>query len=153
MKKINPVKLIEVLIAGYEDVALARQKSQQLAVENGFSLLDQMRIVTATSELARNIVIHAKQGQMSAYIIEKEGCDDKGFLLVFEDRGAGIRNVEEILRERDNSRNALCLGLPGVKRLSDEFHIHSVIGKGTKVEFTKWLQQSTPVIQPISAEL
>lgn len=125
---------VEILINSDEDVILARQKVRQLAQELGFSMLDQTRFVTAVSELARNIVVHAKGGKVLVNILE----DRPGLRVVFEDHGPGIPDIEKVTGEGYNSTTGMGLGLKGSKRLVDEFDIQSTPGKGTTVVIKKW---------------
>lgn len=128
-------KIIEVSISSDEDVILARQKVRFITQELGFSLLDQTRIVTAVSELARNIVVHAKEGKMSVFKTEKR----PGLRLVFEDKGPGIPNIDQAMEVGFSTVGSLGLGLKGAKRLTDEFDIITEIGKGTTISIIKWL--------------
>lgn len=138
MKDNNKVeKKFEINIKSDEDVILARQKVRSLANEIGFNLLDQTRIVTAVSELGRNIVVHAREGKMSAFKAQKEGKE--GFQAIFEDCGPGIPDIERAMKEGFSTIGSLGLGLSGAKRLVDEFEIQSSLGKGTTVKITKWL--------------
>ncbi len=127
----------EVLIKSAEDVISARQKVRQLAQEMGFALLDQTRIVTAVSELARNIFIHAKEGKVLVFRHDAEGRN--GMKVLFEDTGPGIPDIEKAMEEGFSTVGSLGLGLKGAKRLVDEFNIRSAPGKGTTVEIIKWL--------------
>lgn len=129
--------VFETLIRSDEDVILVRQKVRSLSTEAGFSLLDQTRIVTAVSELARNIVVHAKEGKV--YAIKAETEERKGLKIVFEDKGPGIPDIEKALAEGFSTVGSMGLGLIGAKRLVDEFDIKSAPGKGTTVTIIKWL--------------
>lgn len=119
-----------------EDVVRARQAARKLAIGLGFSLVEQTKIVTAASELARNTVIHGGGGTL---VIEYLNHDDRhGLRLKFEDRGPGIPNIEQALRDGYTTGNGLGLGLGGSKRLANEFEIDSEPGKGTRVVFIRW---------------
>ncbi|BCS52011.1 anti-sigma regulatory factor [Geobacter sp. SVR] len=120
-----------------EDVILARQKVRSMAQELGFSLLDQTKLVTAVSELARNIVVHAGEGSIRVFRLEQAGRI--GLTVRCEDHGPGIPDVGRAMREGFSTVGSLGLGLPGSRRLVDEFRIDSVPGKGTMVEVVKWL--------------
>lgn len=128
-------KIVEVFIGCDEDVILARQKVREIAVEMGFGLLDQTRIVTAASELARNIVVHASEGRMSAYKMNERS----GIMLVFEDQGSGIADLPLAMTEGYSSVGSLGLGLQGARKLSDEFDIRTAPGTGTTITLVKWL--------------
>lgn len=137
MKEQKDRKVVEVLINSDEDVILARQKVRSIAKELGFNLLDQTRIVTAISELGRNIVVHAKEGKMSVFKAESE--IKKGLIAVFEDKGPGIPDIEKAMVEGFSTVGSLGLGLKGAKKLVDEFEIESGRGQGTTISITKWL--------------
>jgi len=119
-----------------EDVVRARQAARKCAIGLGFSLVEQTKIVTAASELARNTVIHGGGGTL---VIESLNHDDRrGLRLKFEDQGPGIANIDQALRDGYTTGNGLGLGLGGSKRLANEFEIQSEPGKGTRVVFTRW---------------
>ena len=127
--------LIEVSIHDDEDVILARHKVRLIAAEMGFGILDQTRVVTAASELARNIVVHAGEGKMSAFKMEER----PGLMLVFEDKGPGISEMEKALTAGYSSVGSLGLGLRGARTLTDEFDIRTATAKGTTVTVIQWL--------------
>jgi len=149
MKKSKNKKCFEISVSNYEDIILARQKVKLLMQDMGFSLLAQTRIITAVSELARNIVIHAGQGSMSACQVVKKGKisayelnrkkNVRGLECVFEDNGPGIADIGEAMKEGFTTSNSLGLGLGGARRLCKEFRIESTVGKGTKITITEWL--------------
>ena len=120
----------------HEDIVAARQMVREIGKNMGFTLINQTKIVTAVSELARNIIVHAKRGRMSVSI-KKNGRE--GITAVFEDDGPGITDIQKVMEEGCGSADSPGLGLKGAKRLSDEFSIHSAPGKGTTVEISKWL--------------
>ena len=130
---------IEVRIANFENVILGRQKVREMMQEMGFSLLDQTRVVTAVSELARNIVIHAGSGVMRLRTVKK--TDTAGIECVFEDQGPGIADAERALQKGFSTSNSLGLGLGGAKNLCREFDLRSRVGKGTKVTIREWLKK------------
>jgi serine/threonine-protein kinase RsbT len=119
-----------------EDIVLVRQRVRALAVDLGFSLVDQTKIVTAASELARNAVTHGGGGIARIETVERMGR--KGLRLTFEDRGPGIPDVNAAMRDGFTTGSGLGLGLGGVKRLSNEFEIRSKLGEGTSVTITRW---------------
>jgi serine/threonine-protein kinase RsbT len=125
-----------VPIATSSDVVLARQKVRQWAIEMKFTLVDQTKLVTAASELARNALEHGKGGQMM--IEQVENSVKNGLKLVFEDRGPGIIDVESALRDGYTTGGGMGLGLGGSKRLVNDFHIESEPGKGTRVTVVRW---------------
>jgi serine/threonine-protein kinase RsbT len=118
------------------DVVLARQKVRQWATELRFSLVDQTKLVTAASELARNALDHGKGGAMTMEVLSMNG--KSGLRLVFEDHGPGIADIEQALKDGFTTGSGMGLGLGGSKRLVNEFCIESEIGKGTKVTITRW---------------
>src|SRR5262245_60148735 len=119
-----------------EDVVTVRQKVRDWAVQVGFSLVDQTKIVTAASELARNVVQHGNGGSV---LLEALNDDLKrGLRLTFEDEGPGIADVDQALRDGFTTGGGLGLGLGGAKRLANEFLIDSEPGRGTKVVITRW---------------
>lgn len=125
-----------VPIANSSDVVLARQKVRQWATEMKFTLVDQTKLVTAASELARNALDHGKGGRM---VIEKvENSAKSGLKLVFEDRGPGIADIAAALRDGFTTGGGMGLGLGGSKRLVNDFHIDSEPGKGTRVTVVRW---------------
>jgi len=118
------------------DVVLARQKVRQWAIELRFSLVDQTKLVTAASELARNVLDHGKGGQMA--IEELSSGVRAGLRLAFEDQGPGIPDIELALKDGYTSGSGMGLGLGGSKRLVNEFSIESEVGKGTKIVVARW---------------
>jgi serine/threonine-protein kinase RsbT len=123
-------------VRGTEDVVLVRQAVRTWAVDLGFSLVDQTKIVTAASELARNAVIYGGGGHVTLYAL-REGAR-RGLRLSFEDEGPGIKDVEQAMKDGFTTGNGLGLGLSGAKRLSNEFEIVSALGEGTRVTITRW---------------
>jgi serine/threonine-protein kinase RsbT len=120
-----------------EDVVKARQVVRSRAMEAGFSLVEQTKIVTAASELARNTVIYGGGGEMRIERLN-QGTKRIGLRLTFEDQGPGIADIELALRDGYTSGNGLGLGLGGARKLSHEFDIESVPGQGTRVTITRW---------------
>jgi serine/threonine-protein kinase RsbT len=123
-------------IATSEDVVAVRQAVRQRAVELGFNLVDQTKIVTAASELARNTLQYGGGGTLR--IEEVLEGPRRGLRLVFEDNGPGIANIELAMKDGYTTGNGLGLGLSGAKRLSSEFDIHSRPGEGTRVTIVRW---------------
>lgn len=119
-----------------EDVVAIRQAVRQRAVELGFNLVDQTKIVTAASELARNTVQHGGGGRVTIDAVEDFGR--RGIRLTFEDEGPGIPNVELAMKDGFTTGGGLGLGLSGARRLSNDFSIESTAGKGTRVTITRW---------------
>lgn len=120
-----------------EDVVKARQVVRSRAMEAGFSLVEQTKIVTAASELARNTVIYGGGGEMRIESLQ-QGPKRVGLRLTFEDHGPGIPDIDLALRDGYTSGNGLGLGLNGARKLSHEFDIQSKPGEGTRVTITRW---------------
>ena len=118
------------------DVVLARQKVRQLSIGLRFSLVDQTKLVTAASELARNVLDHGRGGQMK--IEELSNGAKAGIRLTFEDQGPGIPDIELALKDGFTSGTGMGLGLGGSRRLVNEFSIESEVGKGTKITVARW---------------
>jgi serine/threonine-protein kinase RsbT len=118
------------------DIVLVRQEVRARAVSIGLNLVDQTKIVTAASELARNALDYGGGGTVSIELIE--GGGRKGLRLTFEDRGPGIADIDQALRDGFTTGKGLGLGLGGAKRLSNEFSIESRPGSGTKVAIARW---------------
>jgi len=123
-------------IKSSEDVVRVRQVARELAAEQGLSLVDQTKIVTAASELARNTLDHGGGGTVRLEAINSE--PRRGLRLTFEDRGPGIPDIELALKDGYSTGSGLGLGLSGAKRLSNEFEIFSRVGEGTRVTITRW---------------
>ncbi len=118
------------------DIVAVRQKVRAWAAELRFSLVDQTKLVTAASELARNTLEHGKGGEVRVEWIEEE--PRRGVRLVFEDRGPGIPDIALALKDGYTTGGGLGLGLGGAKRLVNEFDIESTPGQGTKVVAVRW---------------
>ncbi len=127
---------IRVPIAADADLVIARAEGRALAQRLGFSRPDPTLIATAISELARNIVMHVGHGEITMRPLYEDRR--YGLLVVVRDEGQGIADVDDALRDGFASRGGLGLGLPGARRLMDEFEIQSELGKGTTVTMKKW---------------
>jgi serine/threonine-protein kinase RsbT len=119
-----------------EHIVMVRQAVRQQAVAAGFSLVDQTKIVTAASELARNTLQHGGGGTATIETLSDAGR--RGVRLTFEDHGPGIANITEAMRDGFSTGGGLGLGLSGAKRLSNDFEITSQPGVGTKVVIARW---------------
>ena len=119
-----------------QDVVLARQAARQVAVACGLRLVDQTKLITAASELARNAVVYGGGGYMQWDVVQK-GVR-KGVRLDFVDEGPGISDVEQALTDGWTSGKGMGLGLSGSRRLVDVFELDSAPGRGTRVTITKW---------------
>jgi serine/threonine-protein kinase RsbT len=127
-----------VPIESDSDIVVARQRGRAIGSELGFGAGDQAMIATAISELARNIVSYAVRGEITVRKLD-EGSR-RGILVVSRDQGQGIRDIPQAMRDGYSTSGGLGLGLPGVKRLMDEFEIESEPGRGTRVTIRKWMR-------------
>lgn len=128
---------VRIPIASDADIVAARQFGRDLATEIGFSQTDTTLIATAISEVARNITTYAGSGEIVCETIERN--ERHGLLVVAVDEGPGIADLERALQDGFTTGQGMGLGLPGAKRLMDEFEIESAPGRGTKVVMRKWL--------------
>ncbi len=119
-----------------DDVVRVRQQVRTLAIEQGFSLVDQTKLITAASELARNALDYGGGGVVRLERVQNGAR--KGIRLTFEDKGPGIADIDQALTDGFTSGGGLGLGLSGARRLSNEFAIHSVVGEGTTVMIARW---------------
>ena len=127
---------IRVEIASNEDVVLVRQRAREQAHRAGFSLLETTKLVTAASELARNVLDYGGGGHADIEVIT-DGIR-RGVRMTFVDEGPGIADVEAALRDGFSTGGGLGLGLGGSRRLVSEFHIESEVGRGTRVQVIRW---------------
>lgn len=127
---------VRVAIQREADIVLARQAGRQMAAQLGFTSTDQTLIATAISEVARNIVVYAIQGEIVLTRADEGGRI--GIQVQAIDSGPGIDNKELAMRDGYSTKNSLGLGLPGARRLMDDFNLESEIGRGTMVTMKKW---------------
>lgn len=127
----------EFHISTEDDIVVARKTARDAAEQLGFGITDTTRIVTGVSELARNIVLHADEGEMRWSSLEN---DKTGLEIVFEDRGPGIEDVEKALEGEYHPGSGMGRGLSGTERLMDEMEIETEIGEGTKITIRKYLK-------------
>ncbi|PAV30714.1 ATP-binding protein [Virgibacillus profundi] len=120
------------------DIVGARQVGRDMAKKLGFGTVDQARIATAISELARNIYLYADSGQICFEVIEN--MQQQGICMTAIDTGPGIEDISQVMQDGYTTSGGLGAGLPGVKRLMDEFDLKSEEGKGTKIKAVKWLR-------------
>jgi serine/threonine-protein kinase RsbT len=118
------------------DIVNARQAVRKWAAELSFSIVDQTKIITAASELARNTIIYGKGGHADLQALEETGR--RGLRLIFTDKGPGIPDLELALRDGYTTGKGLGLGLSGARRLCNEFDIISKVGEGTRVSIARW---------------
>lgn len=128
---------VVVPITRSDDIVLARQAGRDLASQLGFSLTDLTFITTAISEVARNITTYARQGEIRISVIDRRG--HPGLLVEAVDEGPGIADLQRALEDGYSTGAGLGLGLPGARRLMDEFELHSDLGRGTTVRMRKWV--------------
>jgi len=120
------------------DIAVARGEVRSIAAWIGFRLIDQTRLATVASELARNVVKYARRGRMIAQPLDPSQ-GRAGLRLIFEDSGPGIPDVSAAMRDGFSTGRGLGKGLPGSKRLVDVFEIESTVGVGTRITIVRWL--------------
>jgi serine/threonine-protein kinase RsbT len=123
-------------IRSQEDIVRVRQATRENAIAQGFSLVDQTKLVTAASELARNTLDYGNGGEVE--IARLADGPRKGLRLTFVDQGPGIEDIQQALTDGYSSGSGLGLGLSGARRLSNEFSIDSAPGKGTQVMIARW---------------
>jgi len=127
---------LRVAIATDSDIVTARQEGRRLAARLDFSPSDLTVIAAAVSEIARNIVTYATKGEVRFALVEKNGR--QGIVVIASDQGPGIRDIGQALQDGFSTSGSLGLGLPGAKRLMDEFEVQSEPGHGTTVTMRKW---------------
>jgi serine/threonine-protein kinase RsbT len=128
---------VRVRIQSSSDIVTARQEGRNMASKLGFSSTNLTIIATAISEVARNIVEYAKEGEITIALIGNGVA--KGVQIVARDQGPGIADLETAMRDGYSTSRSLGLGLPGAKRLMDEFEITSTVGTGTTITMKKWI--------------
>jgi serine/threonine-protein kinase RsbT len=126
----------ELPLNNEHDIVLSRQAVRRMTQQQGFSLVDQTKMVTAASELARNALIYGGGGKLKWSLLS-EGAK-RGVRLAFEDQGPGIANLDLALTDGWSSGSGLGLGLTGTRRLVNEFEIETTVGVGTRVVITRW---------------
>lgn len=134
--RIQTLSQVKVKVQSQDDVVLVRKEVRRISIECGLNLIEQTKVVTAASELARNTFVYGGGGRVCI-----ESVDDsrrKGVRLTFEDHGPGIANIEAAMKDGYTTGNGLGLGLGGAKRLSSEFQIESEPGKGTRIVLVRW---------------
>jgi serine/threonine-protein kinase RsbT len=128
---------LRVPIVNEVDVVEARRSGRALAAELGFGLSDQALIATAISELARNILLYARRGEL--IIAAAHNGTDNGISVVAVDQGPGIADPERAMQDGFSTGSGLGLGLPGTRRIMDEFELDTAVGRGTRVAVKKWV--------------
>jgi len=127
-----------IALESEHDIAVARGEVRAVAASLGFRVVDQTRLATVASELARNVVKYARRGHMIAQPTA-DARGRAGLRLIFEDTGPGIPDIAAAMRDGFSTGRGLGKGLPGSKRLVDEFEIESEVGRGTRVTVVRWL--------------
>src|SRR5690348_9294882 len=135
-RRMTVIKSEVLPLASEHDIVRARQVVRKICLDLAFSLVDQTKMVTAASELARNTLIYGGGGELTCDQL-LEGAR-KGLRLTFNDHGPGIANVGLAMTDGWTSGNGLGMGLSGAKRLVNEFDLQSELGKGTRVMITRW---------------
>lgn len=136
MKPVEAMQQASVPVAIDPDIVVARQRGRAMALQLGFRTTDATLIATAISELARNILLYAKSGEIVISAIERG--EQRGIEVAARDKGPGIASVALAMQDGYSTSGRLGLGLPGVRRLMDEFDIRSDPGRGTMVTVKKW---------------
>jgi serine/threonine-protein kinase RsbT len=124
------------LIASDSDVVVARQRGRTIAAQIGFTAGDQTVVAAAISEIARNILLYAKHGEISLRVVH--AGERAGIRVVARDNGPGIRDISRAMLDGFSTSGGLGLGLPGARRLMDDFSVMSEPGQGTTVDMAKW---------------
>ncbi|HET9783396.1 MAG TPA: ATP-binding protein [Terriglobales bacterium] len=127
-----------IAIRSDRDILLARQRGRDLGRSVGFVATDLTLIATAISELARNIVLYAREGVVELRLVTEDS--HRGLVIVARDHGPGIADINRAMQDGYSTSGGLGLGLPGVKRLMDGFEIQSRTGRGTTVQIAKWIR-------------
>jgi len=125
-----------MLIVKEQDVVLFRNRVKEYAVKIGMGLVNQTKLITAASELVRNMIKYASGGSILIEVVSKGR--ENGIRLTFRDQGPGIPNIPQAMKDGFTTGKSLGLGLPGAKRLVSEFDIKSIVGEGTTVSIIKW---------------
>lgn len=128
---------IKITIASVSDIIIAREKGRHIGNNLGFNITDLTIITTVISEVARNIILFAKEGEIILSTVQQD--NQKGIEIVAKDQGPGIHDIPRAMQDGYSTRKGLGLGLPSVKRLMDAFEINSKVGNGTTIVMKKWL--------------
>ncbi|SDG21332.1 serine/threonine-protein kinase RsbT [Dyadobacter soli] len=118
------------------DVIICRNRIKEVAVKIGMGIVNQTKLITAVSELARNMLIYAGGGNVIVEVVARGR--EQGVKIVFEDKGPGIQDIAKAMQDGFTTGKSMGMGLPGAKRLVSEFNIESTVGKGTTIKIVKW---------------
>ena len=129
--------VVSLRVTSEKDIIKARECARQVAFKIGFDSKDRTLIATAVSEICRNVIEHAERGEIMIESLQDDPC---GIRIIVRDDGLGIENIDRAMRDGFSSGDGMGFGLPGAKRIMDEFKINSERGKGTEVIMAKWLQ-------------
>jgi len=132
----SPENRVCVRIHDESDVVVARRRSRELAAQQGLSEAAAEALATAVTEIARNIVVHAESGEIIFGAVAD--ATRRGAIVTARDTGSGIRDIEQAMQDGFSTRGGLGFGLPGARRLVDEFEIESKVGTGTTITLRKW---------------
>jgi serine/threonine-protein kinase RsbT len=136
MDRATPGSRVRVPIRDDSDVVVARRRTRELASQQGLSVTEAEALATAVTEIARNIVVHAGYGEILFGLLVDE--PRRGVMVTARDNGPGISHIEQALQDGFSTKGGLGFGLPGARRLVDEFEIESTVGAGTTVTLRKW---------------
>jgi serine/threonine-protein kinase RsbT len=125
-----------MVVVKEQDVVSFRNRVKEYAVKIGMGLVNQTKLITAASELVRNMLRYADGGTVNIEVVSQGR--ENGIRLIFTDKGPGIPNIEQAMKDGYSTGKSLGLGLPGARRLSNEFNIKSIVGEGTVVSIIKW---------------
>ncbi|HSI51739.1 MAG TPA: anti-sigma regulatory factor [Ideonella sp.] len=131
-----PATRYSVFVSHESDVAVARRRARELAAQQGLSEVRSEALATAVTELARNIVVHARSGELQFSAVGN--APRRGVVVTARDAGPGIEDVEQVMQDGFSTAQGLGLGLPSARRLVDEFEIESEIGTGTTITLRQW---------------
>jgi len=131
---------VRIAIDDEQGIVTARKTGRDMARDMGFRAVDAAQLATAISELARNILLYASRGEISIEVLDPTGSR-QGIQVTAADQGPGIANIDLVMQDGYSTSDGLGLGLPGTRRIVDEFEISSTSGQGTLVRITKWLHR------------
>ena len=138
---------VRVEVRATIDIVTSRQQGRELASKLGLSSAEVTLVAAAISEIARNILDHAKRGEVLFSFVQHGS--HRGLQIIAQDQGPGIPDIAQAMQYGYSTRRGLGVGLPGAKWLMDDFEIESAVGKGTKVTMRKWLKNDTPKLQQL----